>query len=379
MASSWNKNKIAILIKKFHSIGGVEKYARYLADAFFKKGVEVTVLTTGTSLKPYPFQIVSFDLSSKFSFLQLQEFDKHCLAWLQKHPMDLVFGMDRNSFQTHYQAGNGVHAAYLDQRKKVSSWWKRLSFHWNPLHKTILQLEKRTYENPATRHIFTNSQMVKQEILKYYSTPPEKITVVHNGVQWEELQEPFDKSLQDKENLLKKWNLPLDRCHLLFIGNEYERKGLPFLLKALQKVPPKKFHLSVVGKEKKQAYYEKLAKRLGISSQISFFGIQNEVIPFYQMADCVVIPSIYDPFANITVEALAMGCFVVSSNQNGGAEILTKETGSVLNPIDDANAFANVLLTIPTKTKANSLKIRNSIQYLNLENQLSKIVDLTLC
>ena len=47
--------------------------------------------------------------------------------------------------------------------------------------------------------------------------------------------------------------------------------------------------------------------------------------PFYQMADALVIPSFYDPFANVTVEALAMGLFVLSSKHNGGPEILTKK------------------------------------------------------
>jgi len=376
MVSASNKNKIAILIKKFGSIGGLEKYARNLAFAFDQRGLEVTVLTTGPVLETFPFEVVSFDISSKFSFLQLRHFDQRCLAWLEKHPMDIVFGMDRNSLQTHYRAGNGVHAAYLDRRKKNCPWWKRLSFDWNPLHRTILQFEKETFENPTTRLIFTNSQMVKQEILNYYTTPSEKITVVHNGVQWNELQEPFEKSFHMKETLLKKWNLPSNCCQLLFVGNEYGRKGLAYLLQALSN--RKNFHLSVVGKDKNQIGYQNLAKKLGISSQISFFGIQKEIVPFYQMADAVIIPSTYDPFANVTVEALSMGCFVISSNQNGGSEILTKETGLILENLDDIDSFSEALLSISPKTKEKSLKIRNSVEHLTFKNQLKKIVDLTL-
>ena len=47
--------------------------------------------------------------------------------------------------------------------------------------------------------------------------------------------------------------------------------------------------------------------------------------PFYQQSDCLAIPSFYDPFANVTLEALAMGLYAVSSKTNGGHEILTPE------------------------------------------------------
>ena len=65
-----------------------------------------------------------------------------------------------------------------------------------------------------------------------------------------------------------------------------------------------------------------LAAKLNIQRRVTFFGPQKEIRPFYQFADALVIPSFYDPFANVTVEALAMGLFVVSSKSNGGHEIL---------------------------------------------------------
>ncbi len=58
--------------------------------------------------------------------------------------------------------------------------------------------------------------------------------------------------------------------------------------------------------------------------------------PFYQLADALAIPSFYDPFANVTVEALAMGLFVVSSRSNGGFEILDPSKGIIIENLSES-------------------------------------------
>lgn len=368
--------KTAILIRNFDAIGGVEKYGRYLAEEFSRQKWEVTVLTTGEILRNYPFRVISFPTPSSFGYRKLKIFDEHCVNWLNKHPVDVVFGMDRNSCQTHYRAGNGVHAAYLERRSATASLWKKISFKINPLHNTILHFEKLTYQHPQMRRIFTNSQMVKDEIIRYYHTNPEKIHVVHNGVQWHEWQKPFDEWPFDKDGLLKRLNLPKAHFHMVFIGNEFRRKGLLQLLKALHYAKNLEIHLSVIGgKQQSIKEFQHIANKWQLSSQVTFFGQQNGVVPFYQCADCVVIPSIYDPFANVTIEALAMGCFVLSSCHNGGSEILTPTQGRVLKDIEDVEEFAHALNTCANniKTVERAKEIRNSVKSLDFTHQLSKI------
>ena len=68
--------------------------------------------------------------------------------------------MDRNSRQTHIRAGNGVHKAYLEIRKKESSFLKKASFVLNPLHRSILTLEKKAFESKELKVLFVNSNMV---------------------------------------------------------------------------------------------------------------------------------------------------------------------------------------------------------------------------
>ena len=67
---------------------------------------------------------------------------------------DIVFGMERNRFQTHIRAGNGVHAAFLKSRLASEGVLKYGMCLINPLHRKILELEKEGFENPKLKKIF---------------------------------------------------------------------------------------------------------------------------------------------------------------------------------------------------------------------------------
>lgn len=349
--------KISLLKMSMKGLGGLEKYTLRLKDAFEKKGAEVSLITS--DILPIP---------KRPRYLRLQRFDQKCKSYLKKHPTDIVFGMERSSFQTHLRAGNGVHHSYLQARCLFEPAIKKLYFKLSPLHQKVLEIEKTAYEHPELKKIFCNSSLVKNQILKYYNTDPAKIEVVHNGVEWSEMDEAFQATM-DKEK-------PFE---FLFLGNGFARKGLTPLLHALTLIK-QEFHLSVVGKDRKMEDYQKLVHSLGLEKSVTFFGEQKNPIPFYQKADVLVIPSYYDPFANVTLEALAMGLFVVSSKSNGASEILTKDMGSIIDNLNDLDAFASALETALNhpKTKSSAPLIRNSVKEYDFSKKLTQIVESTL-
>lgn len=368
-------SRVVLLKMGTKSPGGLEKYTKRIACGFAAKGAEVTVLTTGQpqSLIGFP-QITSHScqLIRWPSFLRLEQFDRFTQDWLKKEKADVVFGMERNRFQTHLRAGNGVHAAYLKSRLFTEGKLKQVLFQINPLHRKILQLEKEGFEHPGLQKLFTNSHKVKAEILEYYATDPKKIEVVHNGVEWQEMRSAFEEWPQKRSGWFSQLQLDPASFQFLFIANGYRRKGLDLLLKALALLPQKDWQLSIVGKDKRIGFYQELVQKLNLEKQVFFFGLQPKVLPFYQMADCLVIPSFYDPFANVTVEALAMGLFVVSSKENGGSEILKEENGTIIPDLQRVDALVESLqiaLQFP-KTPDRSSSIRNSVAYLDFSKQL---------
>lgn len=381
--------KITILNSHAFRQGGCEKYTLRLAKAFAKEGNEVSILTTikpneHLKLENEPnIEIVNLGVTGQISYLHLEKYDAKCQAWIKLHKPQVVFGMDRNSFQTHYRAGNGVHAEYLNIRKSQSSLLKSWSFSINPLHLKILKFEKQTYQNPNLKTLFTNSQLIKNEIIRHYNTDENKIKVVHNGVEWHEMANCFADWPFIKDMHLKERQLDGSSYQFLFVGHGYRRKGLGYLLKALadKRIKRLPWQLSVVGKDKELKLFQNLAVQLEIEKKVKFFGPRNDVRTFYQMSDCLVIPSTYDPFANVTVEALAMGLHVLSSARNGGSEILTTMNGVVIEELSNIDEFVKKLLVIlekGKKTLKSANEIRNGVAYLDFGLKLREIVEATI-
>lgn len=367
--------KIALLKRSFKSGGGLEKQASIILKELLKKGFFVELITT-----EYRHKIKDKNLSVSIlksipilSFLKVLSFDIFCKNHLKKKDIPSL-SFDRISRQTYIRAGDGVHREYLINRKKSSPLFKKISFLLNPLHMLILKIEKRAFENRELKKIITNSNMVKKDILKHYNVSENMIEVIHNGVEWDHFGKYFLN--YKKKSLAKKLKIELSKYIFLFIGNGFERKGLKALLKALSHIDNKNFHLLVVGEDKKLKKFKKESKKLGLENMVSFFGKVSNTIPFYQISDALVIPSIYDPFANVTIEALSMGLFVITSKNNGGSEVINNENGKIVD-IYDEKAFANCLKEAmrKKKNKKSAEKIRSSVKNLKLSNQLKKIIN----
>ena len=354
---------LTLLKTRFEAAGGAEKYARHLAQAFHDQGCSLTVLTTGPITQSYPFSIISQTLKSKTSVSKLWEFENFCESHLKSQPTDTILGLDRNRFQTHLRASSGVHKAYLRHRRHYDPLLKRFAHILNPLHSSLLHFEKTAIEHPDLQILFTNSELVRSEILDSYIVDPDKIHVVHNGVEWKAFEEPFKKTPYDRV-----------RYEFLFIGSGFERKGLRPLLSALDHLGDD-VHLSVVGHDKHLKQYEQAFKK-----KVTFHGAQSDITPFLQKADCLVIPSYYDPFANVTVEALAMGLFVISSKLNGGHEVLTPETGAIIEDMSSTDSIVTALrrALLRPKTKDRAKLIRETVRYLDFSTQLDSYIKLCL-
>ena len=375
--------KVSLVSRHFGPLGGLEKYGWRMAQAFAKRGAHVSIVTSDAVKKSEFHPLIHFHtlpVKKWLNFRKMEEFDAACHKWHANQGFDVIFGMDRTRHQTHIRAGNGVHAAFLKHREKMEENHSFFKTALNPLNRTILKIEKQAFESQELKVLFTNSNMVKKEILTYYQTPNEKIQVIHNGVEWNEMEKDFNSWLEKKQTTCSELGLDPSRYHFLFIGNGFKRKGLIPLLKALSILPFKDFHLSVLGKDKTTFDFIKLANKWGLKDHVSFFGPRLDVRYFYQYADSLVIPSFYDPFANVTVEALAMGLFVVTSQTNGGNEVLKTENGVVIEDLQDPQAFAQALTTaiMHPKTWIRSQNIRNSVKHLDFSNQLTTLIDFTL-
>lgn len=375
---------ICVIKQRLHHKGGLEKVTLALIEELYALGHLLTVITSDTDKTfsgfSYNIPIISIHLKSPFKFLQILEFDIRAKNVVQKIKPDIIFGFDRTTYQTDYRAGNGSHLAYLHHRKKYESCFKNCLLYCNPLHWVILSQEKKMLQSPLLRHLFVNSHMVKNEFENLYPLKREKIHVVHNGINFEDKPAPstsFLKKIQEQKQAL---GFSEEKTLFLFAAHGWKRKGLQELLVALSFLKVKNWQLVVCGSDRKAIFYHRLVHKLHIENNVTFFPFQNNLYSIMEACDVLVCPSHYDPFANIVLEGLIQGLFVITSSHNGAKEILTKETGIVIDEIRDPIEFSQKLYQAIgyRKTTSSITRSQASIEHLEMRQQLQKIIQISL-
>src|SRR5262249_26430916 len=108
---------------------------------------------------------------------------------------------------------------------------------------------------------------------------------------------------------------------LLFVGSGWERKGLLFAIEAMALCKNQQMQLVVAGRGDARAY-RTTRLRFWREDPVHFLGEVADLVPVYAAADIFILPTIYDPFSNACLEALANGLPVITTRSNGFSEII---------------------------------------------------------
>lgn len=326
--------RIAMLKRRYaQPRGGNEGYTNMLGRWVIEQGHQLHVFTDIDAHCGHPrSEIHTVAVPRRPSFLAVACYaaraQRALRAWERQHgPFDLTVGFGKVAGVDVYHADGGVHRKYLAAKR--GGWWEART---NPLHWTILALEKRLYAPAARTHYVCNSQMVRREIQECYGVPDGRCSVLYYGVDLKAFRPQL--RLQHRAVLRARLKLNDDDALILFVGGNWARKGLDALVRALAVLCARpagaRWALAVVGAGR-PAPYLRLAARLGADPRrLHFAGYQDNVAPWYAAADVVALPSRYDAGSHVVAEAMACGLPVVTSDTNGTAELVAPEFGRVV-------------------------------------------------
>jgi UDP-glucose:(heptosyl)LPS alpha-1,3-glucosyltransferase len=359
--------KLALVRRAFSPVGGAELYLQRLIAGLASAGHELHLLTESWIESTPNLRIHPIPANASRAGRPLQ-FARAVQNHLNSHRYDCVFSLERTFHQDVYRAGDGVHRVWLAQRRRYLPWWR--TFWTSRFHRTILKLEQQTLNPANTRCVIVNSEMVRDEITSLFRFPPERIILVRNGV------DVIRFRSGRREETRRKYNLAPNDFVCLFVGSGWERKGLDYVIEALPAAQTQldshargiTLKLLVAGKGRASTS----------CPNIIFAGPVPDVENLYAAADLFTFVPIYEPSANVCVEALAAGLPVVTSRHNGAAELITApELGSVLSDPADRAALVTEILRFATAAVRSRISLPDHL--LSIERNVAETIAVLEC
>ena len=323
--------RVALVRQRYNPHGGAERFIERVLAAFPGGAATFTVYAREWSGRP-DADVVRCDPFYLGRVWRDAGFERAVCRALAARRFDLVQSHERVACCDIFRAGDGVHAQWLENRRRALGLLGRLGIACNPSHRYTLAAERRLFASPRLRAVICNSEMVRDEIAARFGTPAEKLVVIRNGVDTAH----FHPGLRGEmgASVRQQLGIPGDARVALHVGSGFERKGVRAFVEAIAASTSRAWGI-VVGRDKRAARYMALAQRLDVASRVRFVGAASDVRPYYAAADVFVLASLYDPQPNAALEAMACALPVVTSTRCGAAELLRQgESGFVQDALD---------------------------------------------
>ena len=233
--------------------------------------------------------------------------------------------------------------------------------------------EKQAYDGAAA--VIAVSGGMRADILRSYpEVDPERVKVVHNGIDLEAWARPTDADFEAlAERVRTRYGIDTSRPTVVFVGRITRQKGLPHLLRAIEQLPAEVQAILCAGAPDTAEIRAEVDTLIeGLQAKRTGVILIEEMLPHRELqavlaaSDVFVCPSVYEPLGIVNLEAMAVGLPVVGSATGGIPDVIVDgETGLLVpieqvqdgtgTPIDPARFetdLAERLTTLVTDTEA---------------------------
>lgn len=371
--SIMNTIRLAIVRKKYRTDGGAERFIFRALESLDNSGLELNIITrqwSGESrsnwhvhlCNPYKWGRISSERGFAIAARQY---------WQRQH-FDVVQSHERIAGCDVFRAGDGVHQAWLEQRARILTTPQRWLTKHSPYHRYMLAAEREMFHSPLLKKIICNSAMVRADIMRCYGVAENKISLIYNAI---DSRRFFPSNNKQRRVARTTLSIPQQAYALVYVGSGFERKGLR---QAINAIAATDRYLIVVGQDKHLRHYQELAQSLGCLSRLRFTGVCKDVLLCYHAADALILPTLYDPFPNVILEAMSCGLPIITSQTCGGAEFIEQGKQGFVCDALDITSLREFVISIPSRKHhtAMSLAARERISDCtptNLSRQLTAL------
>ncbi len=217
--------------------------------------------------------------------------------------------------------------------------------------------------------IIANSEMTKHTILARNSNlfNPNKIHVIYNGINLKK----FDK--REKKTLYRKKE---QEIILGTAGRFTKQKNHHFLIDLAHELKKRNlfFKILIAGTGKLESEIKNRTIRENIYETFVFLGFQKNIKSFMCSIDLFLLPSLWEGFGYVIVEAMACHKPVIAFNISSNPEIIKNESNGILTPVNDVKAFADAIENLYGNNKEISLLGNNAREWVEEKFDISTTV-----
>jgi UDP-glucose:(heptosyl)LPS alpha-1,3-glucosyltransferase len=364
--------KIALIRQRYAHDGGAERFVSRALDALKLKEVQLTLITRAWR-GAEGFDVLTCNPPYIGRLWRDASFARAACRAVQRESFDLVQSHERITCCDIYRAGDGVHREWLKQRARQQGLPGRVGTALNPYHYYVKAAEKKLFASARLKAVICNSRMVRDEIRRYFGVPDDKLHVIYSGVDTRAYHPDLK---QHRVSIRSRHGIPANATLFLFVGSGFERKGVAALLAAMAALPADTY-LLVVGRDRHISRFHADAENTGLTQRVIFTGAQADVKPYYGAADALVLPTLYDPFPNVALEAMASGLPVITSFKSGAAELIENgRNGFVCDALDVTALAEHMRAVTPERAKALGEQARVTVEPMDLARMSEELLSL---
>ena len=297
-----------------------------------------------------------------------------CTWWATRQGFDVVHSHE-NTWHGDVQTVHVLpvrHTLFTERQgfRKALRWVKVAS---SPRLLAYLLLERLRFTPQVGRLVVVTSDALRSIMASAYPACQRSVSVITPGIHLPVL--PI--TLMRRTNARALLGLPQDAKCILFVANDYRKKGLTTLLRALARCPDD-FILVVVGNGSQQGFFMDMRRKLGLESRVVFLGSLKNVAQAYEAADCLAHPTLEDTFAMVVLEAMSYGLpVIVSSPRYCGISGLLSHGSNALvlsdpqDPVELHHALEQVLdqTGVSAHLSRGALEFANQYQWAGIARQ----------
>ena len=319
--------QIAFCIFKYFPYGGIQRDLLKLGLECRARGMGVRIYTIRwLADPPEDMELCVLPAASLSRHGQYERFAVRVREDLERRPVDLVVGMNKMPGLDVYYAGD---SCYREKAHTQRSVFYRLL----PRYRSFLRAEQAVFEPDSGTEILTISDVQAPLFRRHYGTPAQRFHSLPPGIERDRAA-PADRQAVRCRMRAELGLGAADRL-LLFIGSGFVKKGLNRALLGLRALPDDLLDrtcLYVLGQDK-PARFERMARRLGVSKRVRFFGGRSDVPDFLLAGDGLVLPALDENAGMVILEAMIAGLPALVTRNCGYATYLEAADAGLLTPV----------------------------------------------